>query len=501
MFLISLVMLLALANGAFANEFTGAVDNRFCDPGNWDPAAVPLAGDEVEIADFNVVVDCDVASGTLLGPGWDTDDYGSLTVNAGSTITFTDAARHESESPWVFNIAGSMTIGTGGGEYRFADEGHPIWNISGAGASLVISVDLLRAGDNGGTGWDVNIDSGVLVLDTDVEIGDDGSGAFDISGTASVSVLGDFQPHMRDGDSTFDLTLSGDAEMVVTGKFTTNDKDDGAGTGTINITGGTLNVGEDFGMGLEDGPTNLTVSGGLVVVGDTLEIGRGTANLEGGVVRAGDLDIGDNGVMNIVEGGGVLILDGNKLATVGSLVADGKLVAMPCASTRGIQADYGVTNPGKTTVISCCTCIDECQAWAPVPADGASEVHSVVTDVILSWTEGDCLGTRGRSAVYFGDDPVAVENAVIASPEFKGYKNLGSPSYNAGNLPLWETFYWRIDQINYLTGKPPLTKGEVWSFTTGCAAIAGDVNMDCLVNFLDYAELAATFGMEELWPE
>jgi len=41
-----------------------------------------------------------------------------------------------------------------------------------------------------------------------------------------------------------------------------------------------------------------------------------------------------------------------------------------------------------------------------------------------------------------------------------------------------------------MTAAPMLTKGDIWSFTTGCDLIDGDINLDCVVNFLDYAMMA-----------
>ncbi len=504
MFLISLVMLLALANGAFASEFVGPGD-QFCDPANWDPIGVPGPGDNVEIGDYEVVVDCDVTAGKLKGPGWDTSDYGSLTVNADKTISFSGSERHESYSNWEFFIAGSLSMD---GNWRFADEATPTWNISGAGASLVMNGEL-RAGDNGGTGWNVNIDSGVLVFAKKVEIGDDGGGIWNLSGTGSVSFLDEFTPHLRSGSAEFELNISGNAELAVATDLKTNDKDGGNGTANINVNGGTISIVKNLELG-DNGPGNLNVTAGLLVVGDTLKLKKGIADLSGGVLQVGDLDIGGDGVIEIQEPnvasavvGGTLILDGNKLALIGTLVGDGKLKAMPCDSARGIVADYGITNPGKTTVTACCECIDVCQAWNPFPPSGAIEVESAIKHVVLKWDEGECLGVRGSNALYFGTDEDCVTNGDDMSPCFVGdLRFYGNPAvYDVNELPLWTTHYWRVDSINSVGGKPPETKGKIWNFTTGCDDPGGDINMDCLINFLDYAELAETIGEEEMWPE
>ncbi|MHC4346427.1 MAG: hypothetical protein ACYSUP_17280, partial [Planctomycetota bacterium] len=44
-------------------------------------------------------------------------------------------------------------------------------------------------------------------------------------------------------------------------------------------------------------------------------------------------------------------------------------------------------------------------------------------------------------------------------------------------------------------------RGDVWTFTTGCELIGGDANLDCLVNFVDYAMVAGTWMEEQFFPE
>jgi hypothetical protein len=101
--------------------------------------------------------------------------------------------------------------------------------------------------------------------------------------------------------------------------------------------------------------------------------------------------------------------------------------------------------------------------------------------------------------VYFGTDFNDVNDADVGDPIiYLGVWPSSGTCVNVGNLPLWQTFYWRVDEFNE---DATITRGDVWRFTTGCELIPGDINLDCLVNFEDYAELAATFGEEEFWPE
>ena len=96
-------------------------------------------------------------------------------------------------------------------------------------------------------------------------------------------------------------------------------------------------------------------------------------------------------------------------------------------------------------------------AYNPDPADGAVDVTQ---SPILTWSPGDNAVSH---QVYFGTDTEAVNNAVMSSPEFRGAIGLGSESYNAGNLELNTTYYWRIDEVE---ADGTIYKGDVWSFTT-----------------------------------
>ena len=104
---------------------------------------------------------------------------------------------------------------------------------------------------------------------------------------------------------------------------------------------------------------------------------------------------------------------------------------------------------------------------SPSPANGAVDVTQAP---ILTWTPG-VFGTSHE--IYFGTDKDAVKNASTISPEYKGGGNLGSESYDAGNLEWDTTYYWRIDDANSTNVDSPWT-GPVWSFTTSNFLIIDD---------------------------
>ncbi len=89
---------------------------------------------------------------------------------------------------------------------------------------------------------------------------------------------------------------------------------------------------------------------------------------------------------------------------------------------------------------------------------------------ILSFSPGDYADSH---QVYFGTDENAVLNATTGSPEDKGTKDLGSESYDPGQLELDTTYYWRVDEVNDTNPSSPWT-GAVWSFKTANFPVIDD---------------------------
>ncbi len=92
------------------------------------------------------------------------------------------------------------------------------------------------------------------------------------------------------------------------------------------------------------------------------------------------------------------------------------------------------------------------------PANGAVDVTQTP---VLTWTPG--FGASHE--IYFGTD--------AASLELKGSGNLGSESYEPGQLEWNTTYYWRVDEVNNANADSPWT-GPLWSFTTANVLIVDD---------------------------
>ncbi len=96
---------------------------------------------------------------------------------------------------------------------------------------------------------------------------------------------------------------------------------------------------------------------------------------------------------------------------------------------------------------------------SPSPVKGAVDVTQAP---ILTWTPG--FGASYE--VYFGGD--------AASLELKASGNLGSESYEPGQLEWNTTYYWRVDEANSANADSPWT-GPLWSFTTANFLIIDDI--------------------------
>ncbi len=104
---------------------------------------------------------------------------------------------------------------------------------------------------------------------------------------------------------------------------------------------------------------------------------------------------------------------------------------------------------------------------SPSPAKNAVEVKQTT---VLTWVPGVFADTH---QIYFGTDPEAVKNADASSPEYKGSGNLGSESFEPGQLEWDTTYYWRIDEANNTNADSPWTS-PLWSFTTANFLIIDD---------------------------
>jgi hypothetical protein len=99
---------------------------------------------------------------------------------------------------------------------------------------------------------------------------------------------------------------------------------------------------------------------------------------------------------------------------------------------------------------------------AVTAVDPANDAVDVSQTPVLTWTSG--LGATYE--IYFGADAGALEK--------KASGNLGSESYEPGQLEWNTTYYWRVDEANSANADSSWT-GPTWSFTTANFLIIDDM--------------------------
>jgi hypothetical protein len=139
------------------------------------------------------------------------------------------------------------------------------------------------------------------------------------------------------------------------------------------------------------------------------------------------------------------------------------------------------------------------EAWNPGPADGATQV---CPDTCLTWEPGATMGghVADKHYIFFGECDAAC-TAEIGDDEYRGFKAVGQEQYcplDDVDLELWHTYCWRIDERPFGGAAIP---GECWSYTTGCEIVPGDINLDCLVNGLDFAMLGDDWMVISFFPD
>lgn len=289
-------------------------------------------------------------------------------------------------------------------------------------------------------------------------IGDNASGELTLNGgTLNVSGVGDSWTIIAYGPSDVGILT------INSGTMTTNNRVyvGFQGTGTLNMNGGTLNVGDGasdtFGIGYGEGFTT----------------GKGTVNLAGGTINvAGTLTMsspaGCVGKLNIT--GGTMNLTGDKRTAIQGYITSGYIVAYNGLGLVNVAYD------GTNTIVT--GSVDPTRAKVPAPANGATDVPPYTT---LTWT----AGWATSHDVYFGTDANAVNNATTSTTGiYQGNLLRGTESFKPAGLVINQKYYWRVDEVN----NTELYKGNLWQFTTGSFVLVDD--------FEKYAD---TTAMASVW--
>jgi len=228
--------------------------------------------------------------------------------------------------------------------------------------------------------------------------------------------------------------------------------DNSSGHGILNVSGGLFSS-PDMNLGLKATGT-LNITGGMVELGWDIKIpgnsGTGRANLNGGILKAKNLDLtSDLGSMDITVG--TMILEGDDLAALQGYIDDGRLTAYGGFGGT-FQMDYDVRNAGKTTVTAT-------SLLNPLPADGNTIEPGQVE---LSWTLPDpCVpGESVVADVYFTDDLEALKSfSDPASIQIANQQNLTSIAVQTQPKT---HYYWAVD--TYVGDANDPVWGPIFSF-------------------------------------
>jgi len=371
---------------------------------------------------------------------------------------------------------------------------------------LVTAYGAMAAGD-------VNIAGGSLSTGQNITLGDWGTSALNITnggsltstaacyvagnGTANVLVSGSDSSYQTNGITVVGLGPATTGTFTVAGgsvssaMFFVGDN----GVADVNVSSGTLSTTGGFVISAWPAATGtLNVSGGQVNIGSFFFVGdRGNGNvvLSGGTITCNGVLVMNNNTSQCNESkinlcGGELRIGVITMETLQGFIDAGKIVAYDGEPGYQflIQA-YGA-NGLKIKAVS-----EIDIATNPSPADGSIDERP---DVQLSWTPWDGASSQ---EVYLGTDHTAVQDANTGSPLHVATLGATATSYKpAADLTLGTTYYWKVKEIG------SSSEPEIWSFTilTCNSPNLGDLNNDCVVDFIDFATLAENW-LKVIWQD
>jgi hypothetical protein len=215
-------------------------------------------------------------------------------------------------------------------------------------------------------------------------------------------------------------------------------------------------VGDDIAVGRE-GEGTLNITGGTITVGN-LRIGDRAAGLGAVNLDGGTIVINANLRMRIQEGSvgtmdvkaGTMMIDGNALSAVQGFIDNGWITAYNGNGT--LNLDYNVTNEGQTTLTAT-------HNLDPNPADGGSIAPGAAE---LGWTLPDPLvpGQPVSVDVYFTDDYDAL--AQFTDPAAIQVVNKQNATSVAVQTQPKTRYYWAVD--TYIGDPNDPIFGPIFSF-------------------------------------
>ena len=446
-FLISFVLVLGLVSNIFAaydevhwDNQNGAGNQLWQTALNWTLKAGGPAQHEVPTSDDWVVIDkyADEANGPIINSSsnavcnWIDMGYylspaeESVLTMTGGTLTIGNyfyIGRGKSGN-YRFDIsAGTVNAGTGGYDLYVGNTGSSVGTVNMTGGTILVGQDIEMGNYNTGCGI-INMSGGYIELLTENQI-----------------YVGFYSPN----PSIFNIT----GGEVHTYEFVVGNNwgDLPAGAGHLKLHGGTIYT-EYFAFG---GASTIDVTDGVLIADEDLTVPNGYMFNPG--VDTHTIQPWTGTLPILIEKGLINAYDVNN----GEIITDDVNYPAEAGLRAVVMVNYGVTNPGKTTLSA--AAIDPNLAWNENPTSGKTWQPLVIT---LRWSAGNNATAHD---VYFGNSFAEVNSATnpYVVPG-RGRQALAVNSYSPAALALNTTYYWRIDEVN--ASGIPQWKGTVWNFRT-----------------------------------
>ncbi len=333
----------------------------------------------------------------------------------------------------VINVSSGATLNVGR-DLRVGHNTTGILNINGGNVNTQAGWAMI--GDGGTSDGTVNLDAGTLNSADWMVIGNNGGsvGRMNITG------------------GTFNVNAGGDSGRLIVGR---------SGTATVNQSGGAVNVGNWFALGIDPGGNGTyNKSGGTLTARSDVTIGNnnstGVMNLTGGtfdVTAGGTFRIGQdnnaNGTMTVSGVGSVLnsnntefrIGSGGNTSTGTLNIIDGGVVNFISknGNTTPANGNFGVAeNGGGTGTINMNNGTLNIQAWSLFTGWNANtataNINMVNSTINIMRSAAD---PGGSGHLFFGDAGVSTlnqEGGLISAAGWSaiGRERGGNSTYNLG---------------------------------------------------------------------
>jgi len=239
----------------------------------------------------------------------------------------------------TLNLSGNAVFNTGRDFVIGREGGTGSLNVTG-GTITKTGDEKMIVGHNNGTGTVVQSGGTINVNQNELYIGNENAGAsgtYTLSGSGALNVANELVVGRESGTGTLNvnggtITTSGNGNMYIGRRN---------GTGTLNQTDGTIVVNKEFGVGTRDdnkiGTGTYNLSGGSLSAANNIFIGKelgssGTLNMTGGILGTSDkLQIGHNQSTGVVSQSGgtvnvqneVYVGNENSASSVGTYTLSG----------------------------------------------------------------------------------------------------------------------------------------------------------------------------------